>query len=92
MLKIIPVSPLEKILSADGEYSPREYRSFSMLKGERASFQLAVWNEPSNSARGEYYYDTIVELDSPIAGCCSVSAVEELPSSLPAYDPAAMSR
>ena len=85
MLKIIPVSPLEKILSADGEYSPREYRSFSMLKGERASFQVAVWNEPSNSARGEYYYDTIVELDSPLAGCCSVSAVEELPSSLPAY-------
>ncbi len=84
MLKIIPVSPLEKIFAADGEYSPREYRAFSMLKGERASFQVAVWNDGTDLPNG-YFYDATVEIASELADYCSVSMVEEIPSDLPLY-------
>ncbi len=84
MLKIIPVSPLEKIFAADGGYAPREYKAFSMLKGERSSFQVAVWNEP-DTPRGGYFYDATVGITSELADYCSISVVEELPSDHPAF-------
>jgi len=86
VFRIIPVSPLEKIFAADKDCSPKEYNSFSMLKGERSSFQVAVWQgRDDESVRGTTYYDATVRIDSGIADLCSAFVVEESPCDLPAY-------
>jgi len=86
VFRIIPVSPLEKIFAADKDCSPKGYSSFSMLKGERSSFQVAVWQgRDDESVRGTTYYDATIRIDSEIAEMCNTFTVEDSPCDLPAY-------
>jgi len=83
MCQILSVSPLEKVFSADKNYAPAEYKSFSMLKGERSSFQVAVRFHPENARAA--IFDASFEIVSALKDCCSVYVVEDSPSDLPAY-------
>lgn len=77
MIQFLILSSLAKVFS-DKKPSDENFSSFSMLKNERSSFQLAVCSSE----------DTELSID--ITGWnrekVSMSVVREIPSDLPAYD------
>ena len=77
MIQFLILSSLAKVFS-DEKPSDENFSSFSMLKNERSSFQLAVCSSE----------DTELSID--ITGWnrekVSMSVVREIPSDLPAYD------
>jgi len=77
MLKLIPLSSLEKVFSDEApKAAPRG--EFSCLVGEALSFQLAVC--------GDCDAELFPQISGPGAAYCTAYWVEEIPSELPCYE------
>jgi len=76
MLTCVLLSSLAKVFSGEKPLNP-PFRSFSMLKNERSSFQAAFYSDENDEVKAE--------IDSPLAGAITMYSVEEIPSALPAY-------
>ena len=76
-MKIIALSSLEKVFHDEAPSAP-EYKSFSMLKNERSSFQAAFCPEGGGKVT--------VTLDGDLAAAAKAYIVREVPVGLPCFE------
>ena len=78
------VSSLEKCYPDENIRSKREIKNFSMLKNERASFQMAYCLDPRQKLSMNFRTAEL-EVDSPIKEFIKLRRVSNVPSLMPIY-------